>query len=83
LLVRRWFVALPEVRREALASVRPTIDLDPTDTEVYGKQKEGVAWNHAGQRVGRPIRRCGPKRAWSSPGCSARVRMTPDPRRRG
>ncbi|MGH8976045.1 MAG: IS1380 family transposase [Acidimicrobiia bacterium] len=52
-LVRRWFVTLPDARREALASVRPTIDLDPTDTEVYGKQKEGVAWNHAGQRVGR------------------------------
>ena len=54
LLVRRWFAALPEVRREALAEARPTIDLDPTDVEVYGRQKEGVAWNYAGQRVGRP-----------------------------
>jgi hypothetical protein len=54
LLVRRWFAALPETRREALAEQRPTIDLDPTDVEVYGRQKEGVAWNYAGQRVGRP-----------------------------
>jgi len=28
--------------------------LDPTDVEVYGPKKEGVAFNHAGQRVGRP-----------------------------
>jgi hypothetical protein len=34
--------------------VRPTLDLDPTDVEVYGRQKEGVAYNHQGQLVGRP-----------------------------
>lgn len=54
LLVRRWFGALPEARREVLAARCPTIDLDPTDVEVYGTQKEGVAWNYAGQRAGRP-----------------------------
>jgi hypothetical protein len=54
LLVRRWFAALPEGRREALVAERPTIDLDPSDVEVYGRQKEGVAWNYAGQRAGRP-----------------------------
>lgn len=54
LLVRRWFATLPDARRERLAGERPTIDLDPTDVEVYGKQKEGVAWNYAGQRAGRP-----------------------------
>lgn len=54
LLVRRWFATLPESRREALAEERPTVDLDPTDVEVYGRQKEGVAWNYAGQRTGRP-----------------------------
>ena len=31
-----------------------TIDLDTTDVEVYGREKDGVAYNHQGQRVGRP-----------------------------
>jgi DDE family transposase len=31
-----------------------TIDLDTTDVEVYGRRKRGVAFNHRGQRVGRP-----------------------------
>jgi hypothetical protein len=53
-LVRSWFALLPGERRAELLAVRPTIDLDPTDVEVYGRQKEGVAWNHAGSRVGRP-----------------------------
>lgn len=53
LLVRRAFAALPEPRRAALVSQRPTIDLDPTDIEVYGSKKEGVAYNYAGQRTGR------------------------------
>ena len=52
-LVRRAFAALPEPRRVALASLRPTIDLDPTDIEVYGSKKQGVAYNYAGQRAGR------------------------------
>ena len=52
-LVRRAFAALPEARRRHLASQRPTIDLDPTDIEVYGSKKEGVAYNYAGQRAGR------------------------------
>ncbi|PZR81769.1 MAG: hypothetical protein DLM65_05285, partial [Candidatus Aeolococcus gillhamiae] len=52
-LVRRAFAALPERRRAALAAPRPTIDLDPTDIEVYGSKKEGVAYNYAGQRAGR------------------------------
>ena len=33
---------------------RVTIDLDTTDVEVYGRKKRGVAFNHQGQRVGRP-----------------------------
>jgi hypothetical protein len=37
-----------------VSAVRPTIDLDPTDVETYGAKKEGVAYNHQGQRVGRP-----------------------------
>jgi hypothetical protein len=53
-VVARWFTALDTTRREALAGVRPTLDLDPTDVEVYGPRKQGVAYNHTGQRVGRP-----------------------------
>lgn len=48
------FAAYPASRRAALAAARPTIDLDPTDVETYGSKKEGVAYNHQGQRVGRP-----------------------------
>lgn len=35
-----------------------TIDLDTTDVEVYGRKKRGVAFNHQGQRVGRPHVAC-------------------------
>ena len=31
-----------------------TIDMDSTDVEVYGSRKQGVAYNYAGQRAGRP-----------------------------
>jgi hypothetical protein len=31
-----------------------TIDMDATDVEVYGRRKQGVSFNHQGQRVGRP-----------------------------
>ena len=53
-LLGRWFVHLPATKRAGLVATRPSIDLDPTDVEVYGTKKEGIAWNHAGQRVGRP-----------------------------
>ena len=53
-LVGNWFAALCPARRATLSAERPTIDLDPTDVEVYGTKKDGVAWNHAGARVGRP-----------------------------
>jgi hypothetical protein len=52
-LAATWFAALPEDRRHELAATRPTLDLDPTDIEVYGAKKQGVAWNYAGQRCGR------------------------------
>jgi hypothetical protein len=32
--------------------------LDTTDVEVYGRRKRGVAFNHQGQRVGRPHVAC-------------------------
>jgi hypothetical protein len=40
-------------RREALLAA-VTIDLDTTDVEVYGRRKQGVAYNYQGQRCGRP-----------------------------
>jgi hypothetical protein len=45
---------LPAERVTALADGPVTIDLDTTDVEVYGCKKRGVAYNHQGQRVGRP-----------------------------
>jgi len=53
-LVNGAFSLLPENRRTDLVAERPTIDLDPTDTEVYGRMKEGSAYNYQGQRVYRP-----------------------------
>lgn len=53
-LVAVAFAAYPPARRAELSAQRPTIDLDPTDVEVYGSKKEGVAYNYQGQRVGRP-----------------------------
>ena len=41
-------------RVTALAGGPVTIDLDTTDVEVYGRKKRGVAYNHQGQRAGRP-----------------------------
>ena len=45
---------LPAGRAAALAGGPVTIDLDTTDVEVSGRKKRGVAYNHQGQRVGRP-----------------------------
>jgi Transposase DDE domain group 1 len=50
----RMLSLLPAERAAALAGGPVTIDLDTTDVEVYGRNKRGVAWNHQGQRVGRP-----------------------------
>lgn len=33
---------------------RPTIELDPTDVEVYGKNRRGVAFNYPGHPLGEP-----------------------------
>jgi len=41
-------------QRAAALTESVTIDLDTTDVEVYGRHKRGVAYNHQGQRVGRP-----------------------------
>jgi Transposase DDE domain group 1 len=50
----RMLGLLPAERAAALADGPVTIDLDTTDVEVYGRKKRGVAYNHQGQRVGRP-----------------------------
>ena len=50
----RMLDLLPAPRAAALAEGPVTIDLDATDVEVYGRKKRGVAYNHQGQRVGRP-----------------------------
>ncbi len=53
-LITSAFALLPEKRRASLVAQRPSIDLDPTDTEVYGRMKEGSDFNYQGQRVYRP-----------------------------
>ena len=50
----RMLALLPAPRAAALTDAPVTIDLDTTDVEVYGRKKRGVAYNHQGQRVGRP-----------------------------
>jgi Transposase DDE domain group 1 len=50
----RMLDLVPAGRAAALAEGPVTIDLDTTDVEVYGRKKRGVAYNHQGQRVGRP-----------------------------
>jgi hypothetical protein len=50
----RMLDLLPAERAAALTDGPVTIDLDTTDVEVYGRKKRGVAYNHQGQRVGRP-----------------------------
>jgi hypothetical protein len=42
-LVARAFEILPEPERARLLAVRPTIDSEPTDVEVYGKKKGSPA----------------------------------------
>jgi Transposase DDE domain group 1 len=53
-VTERMLALLPEPRAAALTEGPVTIDLDATDVEVYGSRKRGVAYNHQGQRVGRP-----------------------------
>jgi hypothetical protein len=45
---------LLSVGRRAKLEAGATVDLDSTDVEVYGFRKQGVAYNYAGQRSGRP-----------------------------
>ncbi len=48
-LYTRWLRAV----RAPLVLRDPTIDLDASDIDIYGKTKQGVGWNYAGVRSGR------------------------------
>jgi len=50
----RMLALLAPERAVALTEGPVTIDLDTTDVEVYGRKKRGAAYNHQGQRAGRP-----------------------------
>jgi hypothetical protein len=52
-VTERMLARVPAARRARLCTT-VTVDLDATDVEVYGRRKRGVAYNHQGQRVGRP-----------------------------
>jgi len=53
-VTERMLTLLPPERAAALTEGPVTIDMDATDVEVYGRKKQGVAYNYQGQRVGRP-----------------------------
>lgn len=52
-LARRVLGLVPASRRAVLEHTAATVDLDTTDTETFGWRKQGVSYNHTGQRVGR------------------------------
>ena len=52
-VTERMVASVSPARRARLCAT-VTIDLDATDVEVYGRKKRGVAYNHQGQRCGRP-----------------------------
>ncbi len=52
-VIARAVGLLPQARKTKLQTTL-TIDMDSTDVEVYGSRKQGVAYNYAGQRAGRP-----------------------------
>ncbi len=53
-IIARGWARLGEQQRAAVLTGRVSIDLDATDVEVYGRLKQGVAYNYLGQRAGRP-----------------------------
>ena len=54
-LARTFFDVAPEHERDRLQALRPTLDVDPTEVECYGKLKQGFSWNYQGQWAGRPM----------------------------
>jgi hypothetical protein len=53
-VTERMLSLLPAERSAALFDGPVTVDLDTTDVEVDGSKKHGIAYNHRGQRCGRP-----------------------------
>jgi hypothetical protein len=53
-IVCRAVAALAVSRRMALRGGVATLDLDGTEVECYGSDKDGIAYNYKGQRAGRP-----------------------------
>jgi hypothetical protein len=51
----RAVVLAPPGERARLRRERPTVDLDSTEIEVFGRQKKGVAYNYLGQLAGRVL----------------------------
>jgi hypothetical protein len=51
----RWLARAPAQVRAPLVLRDPTIDLDASDIEVFGRTKHGVGWTYAGVRAGRCI----------------------------
>ncbi|MBX6388995.1 MAG: transposase [Frankia sp.] len=54
-LAARWLARLPAQRRAELVTGRPTLDLDSSDIEVFGRRKRGVACTYEGKKAGRPL----------------------------
>lgn len=63
-------LAAPAVRSR-LTGAAPTIDLDATDIEVYGRKKSEVTYNYLGQRSGRVH-----AASWAEAGLLAAARLT-------
>ena len=82
-LVKSTFALLPEKRRIDLVGQRPTIELDPTDTEVYGRNKEGSDFNYQGQRVYRPHPAVWAEAGWAPAADFGSGRSDPRPPRPG
>jgi len=38
-----------------LVTARPTLDLDSSDVEVFGRKKRGAAYTYEGKKAGRPL----------------------------
>ena len=49
----RWLASVPAAVRAPLVLRDPTIDLDASDIEVFGRTKQNVGWTYAGMRAGR------------------------------
>lgn len=70
-VTKRVVQLAPAAARARLVAGPPTIDLDATDIEVYGRKKAGVTYNYLGQRSGRVH-----AASWAEAGVLAAARLT-------